>query len=167
VRAGHHKITATAPGYEPAVWDMEAVSGAGQAHAFELKRPAPVTVPSPASGVTRVERPTPTGVYIGLAATGVFAVGAGVMGALAMGKNSDFEDANKGDDVSNAQDLHDSVKSFNLVTDVLIGAAVVSAGVTTYLYFSRPKVDVPASGWLRVQPQVGLHSSTLQLEGAF
>ena len=167
VRAGHHKITATAPGYEPAVWEMEAVSGAGQAHAFELKRPAPVTAPSPGAGITRVERPTPTGVYIGLAATGVFAVGAGVMGALAMGKNSDFEDANKGGDVSNAQDLHDSVKSFNLVTDVLIGAAVVSAGVTTYLYFSRPKVDVPASGWLRVQPQVGLHSSTLQLEGAF
>lgn len=168
VRAGHHKITASAPGYEPAVWEMEAVSGAGQAHAFELQRPAPATVPGMGGGtVTSTERPTPTGVYIGLAATGVFAVGAGVMGALALGKNSEFDDANKGANVSHAKDLHDSVQTFNLVTDVLIGAAVVSAGVTTYLYFSRPKADVPASGWLRVQPQVGLHTSTLQLEGAF
>ncbi len=168
VRAGHHKITASAPGYEPAVWEMEAVSGAGQAHTFELKRPAPTTGPATGGGaVSSAERPTPTGVYVGLAATGVFAVGAGVMGALALGKKSDFDDANKGDDVSNAKDLHDNVKTFNLVTDVLIGAAVVSAGVTTYLYFSRPKADAPAAGWLRVQPQVGLHTGTLQLEGAF
>jgi len=168
VRPGHHKITASAPGYEPAVWELEAVSGAGQAHAFELKRPAPATAPGMGGGpVTSAERPTPTGVYVGLAATGVFAVGAGVMGALALGKKSEFDDANKGDNVSSAKDLHDNVKTFNLVTDVLIGAAVVSAGVTTYLYFSRPKAEVPASGWLRVQPQVGLHTGTLQLEGAF
>ena len=48
------------------------------------------------------ERPTPTGVYIGLAATGVFAVGAGVVGALALGKKCEFDDANNGGDVSNA-----------------------------------------------------------------
>jgi hypothetical protein len=168
VRAGHHKITATAPGYAPAVWEMEAVSGAAQTHAFELQRLVPTTGPTPGDGPTRsAERPTPTGVYVGLAATGVFAVGAGVMGALALSKNSEFDDANKGRNVSNAKDLHDSVQTFNLVTDVLIGAAVVSAGVTTYLYFSRPKADVPASAWLRVQPQVGLHTTTLQLEGAF
>ena len=168
VRAGHHNITASAPGYAPLVWEMEAVSGAAQAHTFELQRPVATTGPTPGAGPLRsAERPTPTGVYVGLAATGVFAVGAGVMGALALGKNGEFDDANKGNDVSNAKDLHDSVKTFNLVTDVLIGAAVVSAGVTTYLYFSRPKADVPASGWLRVQPQVGLHTSTLQLEGAF
>ena len=168
VRAGHHKITASAPGYAPQVWEMEAISGAAQTHAFALERPVPTTVPTPTDGPIRsAERPTPTGFYIGLAATGVLAAGAGVMGALALGKNSEFNDANKGRDFSNAKDLHDSVKTFNLVTDVLIGAAVVSAGVTTYLYFSRPKADVPASGWLRVQPQVGLHTSTLQLEGAF
>jgi hypothetical protein len=168
VRAGHHKITASAPGYAQLVWEMEAVSGAAQTHAFELQRLTPATEPTPAEGPVRsAGRPMPTGVYVGLATTGLFAVGAGVMGALALGKKSEFDDANKGDNASNAEDLHDTVKSFNLVTDVLIGAAVVSAGVTTYLYFSRPKVDAPASGWLRVQPRVGLHTSTLQLEGAF
>jgi hypothetical protein len=168
VRAGHHKITATAPGYEPAVWELEAVSGAAQAHTFELKRPVPVTTGGvgPSSGGAS-SRPTPTGVYVGLGVTGALAVGAGVMGALALGKKSDFDDANTGDRVAKAKDLHDSVKTFNLVTDVLIGAAVVSAGVVTYLYVSRPSVDQPASGWLRLQPQVGLHTGTLQLEGAF
>lgn len=168
VRAGHHKITASAPGYEPAVWELEAVSGAAQAHAFELKRPVPSAGPGPgSSGVVSTSRPTPTGVYIGLATTGVFAVGAGVVGALALGKKSEFDDANKGANVSKANRLHDNVKTFNLVTDVLIGAAVVSAGVTTYLYVSRPNVDAPASAWLRLQPQVGLYTRTLQLEGAF
>jgi hypothetical protein len=170
VRAGHHKITASAPGYEPAVWELEAVSGAAQAHTFELKRPVPVSGPGPGAGSSEVahgSRPTPTGVYVGLAATGAFAVGAGVMGALALGKKSDFEAANTGETVAKAKDLHDKVKTFNLVTDVLIGAAVVSAGVVTYLYVSRPTVDAPVTGWLRLQPQVGLHSSSLQLEGAF
>lgn len=168
VRAGHHKITASATGYEPAVWEVEAVSGVAQSHVFELKRPAPAGAGG--GGVApggSAERPTPTGVYVGLAATGVFAVGAGVVGALALGKKSDFDDANKGTDVSNAKDLHDGVKTFNLVTDVLIGAAVVSAGVTTYLYLSRPKTETPASGWMRVRPQVGFNTGGLQLEGAF
>lgn len=168
VRAGHHKITASAPGYEPSVWELEAVSGAPQAHTFELKRPAPVTGPGAAPGAAGTSsRPTPTGVYVGLGVTGALAVGAGVVGALALGKKSDFDDANDGNHVVRAKDLHDGVKKFNLVTDVLIGAAVVSAGVVTYLYVSRPTVDAPASGWLRLQPQVGLHTGTLQLEGAF
>ena len=166
VRAGHHKLTVSAPGYEPAVWELEAVSGAAQAHTFELKRPTPSTGPGPGAA-TGSARPTPTGVYVGLATTGVFAVGAGVVGALALGKKSEFDDANKGTNSSKAERLHDNVKTFNLVTDILIGAAVVSAGVTTYLYVSRPNVDAPASGWLRLQPQVGLHTSALQLEGAF
>lgn len=169
VRAGHHKITARLAGYEDAVWELEAVSGQGQAHTFELKRPVPggAAVQGGGSSAAPGARPTPTGVYIGLAATGVFAVGAGVVGALSLGKKSDFDDANNGTDVGNAKDLHDGVKTFNLVTDVLIGAAVVSAGVTTYLYLSRPKVETPTAGWVRVEPQVGLNQGTLQLKGAF
>ena len=172
VRPGHHKVIARLAGYEDAVWEVDAKSGAPQAYVFELKRPAPSTGTGggdtgTGSGSAAGGRPTPTGVYIGLAATGAFAVGAGVMGALAMGKKGDFDKANTGADEANAKDLHDGVKTFNLVTDVLIGAAVVSAGVVTYLYLSRPSVDAPAAGWLRVQPQVGLHTGTLQLEGAF
>jgi hypothetical protein len=150
------------------VWEFDAVSGAPQAHVFELKRPAPVSAQGGGGAVTRGSaRPTPAGVYIGLAATGVLAVGAGVMGGLALSKKSQFDDANHGSDAAEAKNLHDNVKTFNLVTDVLIGAAVVSAGVVTYLYLSRPSVDAPTAGWVRVQPQVGLNTGALQLEGAF
>lgn len=168
VRAGHHKITASAAGFEPAVWEVEAVSGVAQNHVFELKRPAPAGAGSGGGATTTSSsRPTPTGVYVGLAATGAFAVGAGVVGVLALGKKSKFDDANNGADVSNAKDLHDGTKTLNLVTDVLIGAAVVSAGITTYLYLSRPKQETPAAGWVRVRPQVGFNTGSLQLEGAF
>jgi hypothetical protein len=169
VRPGHHKIVAKLPGYDDQVWELEAVSGQAQAHSFVFTETA-AAVPgggagAGASGAT-TDRPTPTGVYVGLVATGVFAVGAGVVGAMAIGKKGDFDDANDGSDAAGAGDLHDSVKTLNLVTDVLIGAAVVSAGITTYLYLSRPKTDA-ASGWIRVQPAVVLRTGTLQLTGAF
>lgn len=169
VKPGHHKVVARLSGYEEGVWEVEAVSGVGQSHSFVLapaKSGGAGGGPGPVAPMAS-DRPTPTGVYVGLAATGVFAVGAGVVGVMALGKKSDFDDVNDGGDPGNAKDLSDSTKTLNLVTDVLIGAAVVSAGVTTYLYLSRPKVDRPASGWLRVQPQVGLNSSSLQLTGAF
>lgn len=167
IRAGHHKITAKLEGYDDAVWEVDAVSGVPQSHVFELKRPAPVVGQTGGAAPSGGARPTPVGVYIGLGATGVFAVGAGVVGGLALNKKSRFDNANDGNHPALAKTLHDNVKTFNLVTDVLIGAAVVSAGVVTYLYLSRPNVDAPAAGWVRVQPQVGLNVGTLQLEGAF
>ena len=102
---------------------------------------------------------------MGLAATGAFAVGAGVTGVLALGKKSDFDEAN-GHDPAEAEDLRDQTKTLNLVTDVLIGAAVVGAGVTTFLYLKRPEQE--RSGiTLRVQPQASLERAGLSLEGSF
>ena len=168
VRAGHHKITAKLAGYEDATVELEAISGEPIARTLTLSPPkagAAGAVGSSPSSAT--DRPTPTGVYVGLVATGAFALGAGVVGGMALGKRSDFDGANDGSDGANAKDLSDSTETLNLVTDVLIGAAVVSAGVTTYLYLSRPKVEAPTSGWIRFQPQVGLNSGSLQLAGAF
>lgn len=169
VRSGHHKVTAHLAGYEDAVWEIDAVSGAPQAHTFELKKQTAAAGPSSVGTSTGIKtRPTPTSVYVGLGATGVFAVGAGVVGALALGKKSKFDDANDGTDEEHAKNLHSGVKTMNLVTDVLIGAAIVSAGVVTYLYVSRPEVDAgTAKRWVRVRPQVGSTSGSLQLEGAF
>lgn len=168
VRAGHHRITAKLAGYEDATVELEAVSGEPLSRTLTLSPAKPAGAGAAGgSGSVTTERPTPTGVYVGLAATGAFAIGAGVVGVMALGKKSDFDEANNGRDTGNANDLSDSTKTLNLVTDVLIGAAVVSAGVTTYLYLSRPKVESPTSGWIRIQPQVGLQSSSLQLTGAF
>jgi hypothetical protein len=168
VRSGHHKIVAKLAGYADETWEVEAQSGIPQAHSFTFQKAALAAATPTSSAPVTSDRPTPTGVYVGLAATGVFAIGAGVVGAMALGKKSDFDDANDGTDPEEATDLSDGTKTLNLVTDVLIGAAVVSAGVTTYLYLSRPNADAPrSSGWIRVQPAVGLHSGSLQLTGAF
>jgi hypothetical protein len=168
VRAGHHKITASAPGYPPLVWEMEAVSGVAQTHAFELERlPVPTIGPTPGDGPTRsAERPIPTGVYVGLAATGVFAVGAGVMGGLALAKHSDYESNNDGTNPSAAKDLHDSGQTLNLVTDVLIGGAVVAGGITALLYFTRPTMATDR-GALRVTPVAGPRVAGLSVAGSF
>jgi len=165
VRSGRHKIVAKAAGRQDAVWELEAVSGMPQTHSFVLQPEAATTASTPSA--VQSSRPIPTGVYVGLAATGVFAVGAGVFGAMALSKNSEYKDANDGSNVGKAEDLHDSVQTFNLVTDVMIGAAIISAGVTSYLYLSRPKADVASSGWIRVQPEVGYNAGALRVTGAF
>lgn len=171
IRPGHHVITATVAGKPPQTFDVDAEPGSTVQHTFDLNAApveaapapaAPAPVPTPPSPT---DRPVPTSVWVGLAATGAFAVGAGVTGALALGKNSDYEKAN-GQNATEAKDLRDQTKTLNLVTDVLIGAAVIGAGVTTYLYLKRPERD-RAGLEVRVAPQVGLYQSGLSLEGAF
>lgn len=176
IRSGHHRMVARLEGYDDAVWEFDASPGAEQAHSFELQLPAQAA--APAAGATEpvgvdqgsqtMERPTPTSVYIGLAATGVFAVGGAVTGVMALGKKSDFDDLNDGSDPKAAQDAYDSTKTLNLVTDVLIAGAVVSAAVTTYLYLGRP--EAPATqdqAKFRVQPLVGRDAALLSMSGSF
>src|SRR5262249_13403940 len=94
-------------------------------------------------------RPVPTGVYVGLAATGALAIGGVVTGVMATSKRSDFNGKNDGLHVDDANSLRDQGKTLNLVADLLIGGAVVSAAITSIVYFSRPStsaasVAVPA-----------------------
>lgn len=174
VRPGHHVITAVTSGKPPLVFEFDAEPGTAQQHEFNFDQappaagpqpPAPAPTAPPPSTAAGVERPVPTGVWIGLTATGAFAVGAGVTGVLALGKKSDFEKVN-GHDPDQAKKLHDQTKTLNLVTDVLIGAAVVSAGVTTYLYLKRPERERTGLT-LRVQPHASLDQTGLSLEGSF
>jgi hypothetical protein len=176
VRTGHHRMTARLAGYEDAVWEFDAAPGADQTHVFEMKpRAVPVaaapgqsTLPPDRGVPTGYERPTPASVYVGLAATGAFTAGAVVTGVLALGKKSDFDDANTGATPDEAEDLSSSTKSMNLVTDVLIGAAVVSAAVTTYLYLDRPEVPVgQEQGALKLEPLLGRDAALMSLSGRF
>ena len=68
-----------------------------------------------------------------------------------------------------ARGLQQDTKTFNLVTDVLLGAAVVGAGVTTYLFLSKPKHAEGAQQGVSLQlvPQVGLQQQGASLVGAF
>jgi len=176
IRTGHHRMVARLEGYQDAVWEFDASPGAGQSHAFELKLPeqaaaAPAAAapsePAVDTGPQAMERPIPTSVYIGLAATGAFTVGATVTGIVALGKNAELDDKN-GIDQAAAQDAYDSTKTLNLVTDIFIAGAVVSAAVTTYLYLDRP--EVPAgqdSGRFLVVPAVGRDVALVSMSGSF
>jgi hypothetical protein len=128
--------------------------------------PAPAATVATPTGTGPTTRPTPTGVYVGAAVTGALVVGAGVTGVLALGKHSDYNKANDGSDPSKADSLKSSGQTLNLVTDIFVAGAVVAAGVTTYLFFSRP--EVPAqSARLSITPLVGPNAAALSLSGRF
>jgi hypothetical protein len=142
---GHHKITMEASGFVSGTWGFDAEPASKHEHQFKLapeKEPeinAPTPVPT-APAVTAqkgrlqpAEPKTRTGVYIGVAATGVFAAAATVTGILALNKQKAFDKAN---DPAEEDRLKKSGTNLGIVTDISIGAAVVSAGVTAYLYFA-------------------------------
>jgi hypothetical protein len=174
VHPGQHRITAHLDGYQDQVWTVDARSGSSHQHQFGLKEVADSAASLPTgagpSAAARVPmksaRPIPTSVYIGLAATGALAVGTGIVGALSLSKHSDFDSKNDGLHTSEAQDLKDSGKTLNLVTDVLLGGAVVAGGITAVLYFSRPRTTVD-HGRLRVTPLAGPQLAGVSLTGGF
>jgi hypothetical protein len=151
IRPGHHIMTVRLEGHEDAVWELDAAAGGSVSKAFTLKKSGAAVASSVsttgAAGTADV-RPggrSSAGLYVGLVATGAFAIGATVTGIMALGKKRDFDAKNDGRDPSGARDLADQGKKLNLVTDVLIGGAVVSGAITSYFLFSRPSSASSAS----------------------
>ena len=140
---GHHVITAKKDSYKPESWEFDAPPGMEQSHTFTLVKADTVGGGGGPGKPVVVERPIPTGVYVGLAITGVFIAGSVVTGLIAKGKKSDYDTANTGADPAAAQSLKDSGEKMNLVSTALLGGAVVSAVVTTYFFFSRPSYERP------------------------
>jgi hypothetical protein len=182
IHPGHHRITASADGYEPQTWDFEANSASSHEHAFQLKpvttanvEPAPKPdVKTPHAVTAPPETPkknVPSLVYVGAAATGVFAIGATVLGILEHGKKSDYDKLNAaGKNPQKAEDMRSTVKSYALYTDIAIGAAVLSAGATAILYFTSPssKTETQATASrLRLEPNVGPTQAGMSLSGQF
>lgn len=129
--------------------------------------------PTPAASVQApantgpTTRPVKSGVYVGVAVTGALVVGAAVSGVLALGKHSDYNKANDGSDPARANSLRSSGQTLNLVSDVFTAGAVVAAGVTGYLYFSRPEAPAEQSARFRVSPVLGPNVAALSLSGGF
>lgn len=183
IRPGQHRLTARLAGYQDATWDLDARPGTAVTHRFELQPVAPApaaapvaappATPGPSTEAAMVDvgkspRPVPLGVYVGAAATGALALGAGVVGVMALGKHSDYDEAIEQGDRAAAEDAKDSGETLNLVTDVLWGAAAVSAGVTAVLYFTRPS-QPPQSGVasLELRPAVAPGAAALSIRGSF
>ena len=128
-----------------------------------------------------VEKPTTTtpsaepqhthpGVYIGAIATGVFAAAATTTGVLALSKQKDFDAANKDGNFAKANSLADKGKTYALLTDIGIGAALVSAGVATYFYFapsSKSAEQKAANSAWQIAPSVDPLHAGVTLLGKF
>jgi len=185
IHPGHHRITATAEGFEPQTWEIEANSASTHTHDFTLKPLAQTAQPTAKSDVKPDVKPsmavtappennqkkTPTLVYVGVVATGVFAIGATATGLIANSKKSDYNSTNAtGNDPTKARDLRDSFKSYALLTDIGLGAAILSAGATAIIYFtapsSKPEAKFTASRW-RIDPNVGPTQAGLSFSGNF
>jgi hypothetical protein len=153
---GRHHITAEASGFVTAEWVIDAEPASSHTHQFQLApekgeqaEPAATgagttaTPPPPGGKPVAITEPpkepkpsTPTSVYIGLAATGVFTGAAVATGIITMKKSKDLDLITN---EAEANDKKGDVKTWALVTDIAIGAAVLSAGATAYFYFSAPK----------------------------
>jgi len=82
---------------------------------------------------------------------------------------SELKDANRDDtQPERTRSLRDEGKLYALLTDIGIGAAVLSAGVTAYLYFSQPsnKTEQRApTAMYRLEPMLGSQSAGLSVAG--
>jgi hypothetical protein len=166
VRAGHHVMTLRLAGMEEATWEFDAPAGATDSKHLTLHKAgageaAPAAKDAPSAG----SRPVPAGVYVGLAATGALAIGGTVTGLMAIGKRNDYNTKNDGTNPSAASELRDQGSTLNLVTDILLGGALVAAGITSVVYFSRPSATAASLEVPRLA--VGKDGGSLSLHGTF
>jgi hypothetical protein len=93
-------------------------------------------------------------------------VSATVTGIMATNKRSQYNQTNDGRAIEEAEDLKNSGQTLNLVTDVLLGGAVVAAGVSAVLYATRPEVTREIAD-VRVTPAPLPGGGGLWIEGCF
>ena len=163
LRHGHHVVVARLPGYLDQQWEFDATDNTAPPHVFTMTRPIVADRP------TIRERPIPTAAFVAGGATIALGIGGALFGALALQKHSDYVAANDGTQVAQARSDRSTGQTLNIVTDVFLGAALIGAGVTTYLVLSRATVERPASAaairrspLLRpanVSPTLGTHTA--------
>jgi len=135
IRPGHHVISARAPGFEDATWEVDALAGSKESHDFVLKKAAPPPPPPPPGGTTPgAEKSSGPGIWpFVVAGVGVAALGTGtVTGIVALNKTKSIADACPNDTCPRRFDLdgqRSSARTFVTVTDILlIGGGVLTAG---------------------------------------
>jgi serine/threonine-protein kinase len=177
VNAGRRRLTATLAGYAPAQRIVEVASledatvsialvppEAPRAASPEAAAPTPASpprrdarTPAPATG----RREPSVGTWVALGGTVAAAVGAGVVGGLALGAHADLNKAYATFPADEAAitGAQSRTRRYALVADVLGGVAVVGAATTVVLYVLSPRA--PARAAVAVGP------GSLLLRGQF
>jgi hypothetical protein len=159
VNPGMRRVSVTKPGFGTTARN---VSIAGGDHAkVELELTEAVASGRGVQGTRgkvdpRAEK-SKTGMWIGVATTGALAVGAGVFALLAQDAKRDFEHQLGVYPNTKAEidDARSTMQRNAAITDVLTGAAVVSAGVTLYLAISGSGSRDTAAVAPSTKPRVG------------
>ena len=152
VEPGKHSFEVTREGYRAAEGAMDLPPGKETRRRIQLERERPEVVRKRprrrdlAAERRRREaqeeearRPSALPVWVGVGVTGALAIGAGATGFAALSKHNQFEDPARGP-AAQEQARRDGERLAGL-TDILLGSAVVGAGVTAYYYFAiyRPR----------------------------
>ena len=128
--------------------------------ALALNPDAPAPVRSPRDDLSK--RPIPSSVYLAGGITLALAVGAGASGLAYLQKRDDY-DARKND--SDAEARRKSALRYGYFNAGMWAATAVGAGVTIYLYATRPSRVAPTTA--RLAPWASPQSAGLSLSGGF
>jgi hypothetical protein len=177
---GEHVVEATSPGKRSfsATVTLGAVADQQTVTIPELSpaetpagAPPPVVTAAPAAGSTPApvpaERPAPipTSVYVAGGATVALGAATVVTGILYLNKRASYHDyrATAQNENDRGPD-YDAAKTLGVTNAVLFGATLVGAGVTAYLYTTRPKTAIVTGS---VSASVGMGFSGLVARGEF
>jgi tetratricopeptide (TPR) repeat protein len=172
VSAGRRKVTAALSGRVPVTRMIDLAGGDDETIELEiapLPKPVEIVKPPPAP-----PPPPPSAVpmVIGWSVTGALVAGGAITGVLALGASSDLEDElarYPGDPVA-LGDAQSKSTGLALATDLLFGASIAAAAVSTYFtidYLSQP-TDADASGAAEgPSARLVVHPTGLGLVGRF
>lgn len=174
---GKHTLRASAPGKKPWTQVIEIAPLADQKvlsiPALEdappepvapiAATPTPVVTPGARPSDELGARPVPTSVYLAGGITVALGVGAGVSGMVYLKKKADYDDKRPEGPSAELDSLDRKAMTYGYLNLGLWAATAVGAGVTTYLYVTRPAQPQAA----RVLPWATHEAAGLSVMGDF
>lgn len=141
VSQGKRKITVSLKDHIPETRTLELSGGDSQRLEFELKEEEKAPPPPPPSVETKKKIP-----WVAWGVTGGIAAGAAVTGVLALVFSTDAKDklgtlGVTANDISGAESR---AHAFALVTDILIGGAIIAGGISFVLTVTAKSEPLPA-----------------------
>lgn len=161
VNTGQRKITVMIAGRTPQSRVLELAGGETRRVSFDLTI---VTAPPPPP--RQLQEKISIAPLVSWGATLILAGGALGTGVVALSKSREYDEVANEYGIS-SEDLESAksdVKTFAILTDVFLGAAVVAAGVSTYLTISSARKK---SGATPSSVRVGFGMGTAALSGSF
>lgn len=171
INIGRRKVTLAAAGRLPQTKVIEAAGG----DKLQLRIDPVSTEVAPTATATATAAPTATVsvperhiFWPGWVAVGVLGAGAAVTGVLSLGATSDHNDKLNqfGTPRADLDDSRSKARTLSIATDVLLGAALITGGVSLYLSLrTRPSSSASSASPSSLQLRLG--ASSVGLGGSF